>query len=238
MRSWMKWFLGGSIIAGVALNAVSDRIRLPARNPEEGEAKVAAPAAVEPLETQPEPANSEQEEAPSEPLPDIWISIEATPDGRSVATVGKTNLPDGYVLSIWACRYHEAPDAPRCLEAKDGRRFQGESKKVTVVDGSFSAEFENLPSVEEVQAELKKFLDRDQEIAELSGIPIDESMLGFMPDLSVDPQVSISVSGTSAGQSPEILEIIGEKGKNLKGLVVEDGLLDSKRISYKVKVDM
>lgn len=184
------------------------------------------------------PAEVEVDAEPSpQELQDIWIAIDSVPGESSVLVNGKTNLPDGYVLILNACRYHQGPYEPQCRSVKDGESFQGSPQEVAVQDGEFSAELSPIRSVDEIRALLEKSWALEQEISEMSGIPIDESGLTYTSDFLVDAQVTVDVYGFVGDQPPEILEIIGEEGENLTGLIVEDGI-GGKSIEYSVKIDI
>ncbi|MEM9945381.1 MAG: hypothetical protein AAF810_04885 [Cyanobacteria bacterium P01_D01_bin.36] len=183
------------------------------------------------------PAEIESVESNPQELQDIWISIDAVPGEGSALINGKTNLPDGFVLSVSACRYHQGPEEPRCQMANEGKAFQGLDQEVIVQNGEFSVELSPIRSVDEVKALLEESWAREQEIAEMTGIPVDESGLSYTSDFLVDSQVTISTRGFVRDQPPEVIEIIGEEGENLNGLIVEDGVT-GQSISYSAKLDI
>ena len=122
-------------------------------------------------------------------------------DERQLTVRGKTNLPNGFIMTVGVCRYHfeKEDNQKHCLTTNE---INPSNQKIPVSKGQFMATFK-VATVAELKSELVRYSQAFQ----------DPNAAKYVPDSFI----SISVVGTPRTQSPEIIEIIGKDGENLKG---------------------
>ncbi len=148
-------------------------------------------------------SNTPQIPAPSKDKPiNVTLDVKANQTNKKQLTVkGKTNLPDGFIITVGVCRYHfeKEDNSKRCLTTNS---VNPSSQKVPVSKGQFTATF-TVPTVAELKSELIQYSQTFQDPLAAKHLP--------------EEFITVSVIGTPLTQSPEILKVIGKDGENLQG---------------------
>lgn len=174
-----------------------------------------------PVAVSPSPSPSVLPSPAPQPI-NVTLQVRAAKQGTSQVVVqGQTNLPDGFVMTIGACRYH--------LEQKDNKRHclttaNPEDQKVPVSQGKFNATF-TVPSSTKLKSELTVFARNFQEPG--------------LVNSKIENSVEVSIVGTPFVQSPEILEKIGgQSAKGLQGRYTEQASDKFRVVTFKTRVRM
>jgi hypothetical protein len=131
----------------------------------------------------------------------VTLNARATPVGTNDLVVsGETDLPEGFLLSIQAIRWH--------FEKEDMQKHYLSFENITppkqlveVKNGKFSAKFTVL-TVEELRAALTSYQDS-----------FDQPKLGKS---TIDNYISVDIFGDPRKQPAEIKKIIGENGEKIQ----------------------
>ena len=122
-------------------------------------------------------------------------------DKKQVTVKGKTNLPDGFIMTVGVCRYHfeREENSQHCLTTNS---VNPSAQKVPVSKGQFAAIF-TVPTVADLKSELIQYSQTFQDPLAAKHLP--------------EEFITVSVIGTPLIQPPEILKVIGKDGENLQG---------------------
>jgi hypothetical protein len=131
----------------------------------------------------------------------VTLTAKATPVGtKDLVVSGETDLPEGFLLSIEAIRWH--------FEKKDMQKHYLSLENVSpppqlveVKKGKFSAKFTVL-TVEELRAALTSYYDSS-----------DQPELGKS---TIDNYISVDIFGDPRKQPAEIKKVIGENGEKIQ----------------------
>ena len=140
---------------------------------------------------QPSSPSQSQIIAPAKPL-NVVLEVKANKiDERQLTVRGKTNLPDGFIMTVGVCRYHfeKEDNQNHCLTTNDINPLD---QKIPVSKGQFTATFK-VSTVADLKSELVRYSQTFQDPKAAKHIP--------------DNFISISVVGTPLIQSPEIIQI-------------------------------
>lgn len=150
----------------------------------------------------PQPIVTQSVPAPSPVISPLVVTLEmrGAVNGQLLTAKGTTNLPDGVVVSINACRYFiDGAGDRRCLGMVKG---QGLSQHTAVQNGTFQAVFD-MPTQAEVSEGFAKLAAADNEPKFLKG--------------STEPFVTVNALVTPEFQEGAAAQLIGQKGEMLQG---------------------
>jgi hypothetical protein len=152
----------------------------------------------------------------------VTLTTKGSPVGTNgLAINGETNLPEDFILTVRVCRYHfEKKDVQKhCLGINN---INPSEQLVPVKNGKFSVRF-TVPTIDELRNALTALEDG-----------LGEPGLGQSP---IDNYISIDISGDPRKQSEKIMDLLGKKGEQLKGDLVENWT-DVKAVSIEIKTNM
>jgi hypothetical protein len=131
----------------------------------------------------------------------VTLNAKATPVGTNDLVVsGETDLPEGFLLSISAIRWHfEKEDMQKHYLSLEN--VNPPKQLVEVKNGKFSAKFIVL-TVEELRATLTSYQDI-----------FDQPELGKS---TIDNYISVDIFGDPRKQTAEIQKVIGEHGEKIQ----------------------
>jgi len=152
----------------------------------------------------------------------VDLQLSTVVDGATLTVNGTTNLPEGILITLSACRYHldESDGLRRCIGTVRGN---GSTQKVPVMDGAVQAVF-TLPSQAEVTEGLAKFA-------------VDFQMPG-VENSPVEPFISVGATVTPRVQPAEMLYLMGENGELLQGSQSIDSGRGFRVVSVDIEVPM
>ncbi|MGF1523050.1 MAG: hypothetical protein ACFBSF_12105 [Leptolyngbyaceae cyanobacterium] len=144
---------------------------------------------------------------PRDPL-EVTLQVEATePEPQQLRIAGRTNLPDGFVMRVSACRMLVAPEeagSEKFTRGSCGPDTYTEFQDVKVTEGRFIAWFE-VPTVDAARQIQMDYLEqRGDNQWYREAVPWEF--------------VKIEVSGYPKLQPDAVLQVIGgQEGRNLTG---------------------
>lgn len=136
----------------------------------------------------------------------VQLNVTATRvNPKKVLVNGLTNLPDGFIFTVSACRYHieKSDNEEHCFE-----KTNPVDQDPSVSKGKFAATFV-VPTTSELKTSLNKYATDIQELS--------------LTQSKINNFVTIEITGTPRKQNDKILDLLGGKdAPALKGKHVEN----------------